>query len=226
MEVKLTHRVVAEAEFMQFVEIPGEKTWHQTEKKAWPGPNVEQWVTASGWPLLQTTWMSESVQKTLKCYLLLHKCFLSRLLWDKGSFPKQLPDSCSPFNASPSSKRRSNFLLTYKARHTWTWPVFSRRMSYKSTHSLPPLLTLLTTDNLGNILWRTEVPLLWLRLLFQPAGLSLHVRLRVLSLSASPKTERHSSFEFPENPRHILTETHTTSFAMAHLPAAFLMIPN
>ena len=104
---------------------------------------------------------------------------------------------------------------------------FSRRMSWKFAHSLPPFLILLMADNLGNIFWRAEVTLLWLLLFFfHPAGLSLDVPFRVLSLSTPPKTERCSSFEFPENPRHILTETHTTSFAMAHLAAEFLMIPN
>lgn len=104
---------------------------------------------------------------------------------------------------------------------------FSRRMSWKFAHSLPPFLILLTADNLGNIFWRAEVTLLWLPLFFfHPAGLSLDVPFRVLSLSTPPKTERCSSFEFPENPRHILTKTHTTSFAMAHLAAEFLMIPN
>lgn len=104
---------------------------------------------------------------------------------------------------------------------------FSRRISYKFTHSLPPLLILLMADNLGNIFWRAEVTLLWLLLFFfHPAGLSLDIPFRVFSLSTPPKTERCSSSEFPENPRHILTETHTTSFAMAHSAAEFLMISN
>lgn len=68
---------------------------------------------------------------------------------------------------------------------------FPRRTSYKFAHSLPPLLMLLTADNLRNTFWRAEVTLLWLLLFFShPAGLSLDVPFRVLSLSTPPQDRK------------------------------------